>query len=104
MLICFAEPYSPPDDIQLIGIASDGLTFNWTSEVDPTCSEISYRVITTGCGNCPRSTNSTMIVCSGIELFGDTQICSLRAQSVVCGDIISNFSDPLSVYLQGKID
>ena len=99
--VCSVEPYSPPDDIHLISIASEGLTFNWTS-VDPTCSEISYRVFTIDCGNCPNITNSTTVVCSGIELSGVTQTCSLSVQPVVCGDIISNFSDLLNISLQGN--
>ena len=85
---------------QLISIASEGLTFNWTS-VDPTCSGISYRISATGCGNCPSGTNSTTVVCSGIKLSGDTQTCTLSVQSVVCGDIVGNVSDLLNVSLQG---
>ena len=95
------EPYSAPYDVQLIGIASEGLTFNWTS-IDPTCSDVSYRISASGCGNCPSSTNSTTITCSGIEqLSEDNQTCILSVRSVVCGDIVSNFSDPLNVSLQG---
>ena len=97
---CSAEPYSAPNDVQLVSITSEGLTFNWTS-VDPTCSAVSYGVSATDCGNYPSSTNLTTIVCSGIQLSGETQTCTLSVQSFVCGDITSNFSDPLNISLQG---
>ena len=94
------EPLSPPHDAQLINISSEGITFDWTA-VSSDHSAIVYRIFSTNCGVCPEQTNLTTIVCSDVHLSGESQMCTLNVQVVVCGDIVGSKSDPLNISLQG---
>ena len=89
-----------PTNVKLIDAHSGMLTFSW-SPVTLRCSDFYYE-ITTDCGNCPQTTKSTSVVCSVLILSSVSRVCSLSVRSVTCGNIIGNWSDPVSVSLKGQ--
>ena len=72
------------------------LTFKW-SPVAPDCPAIHYNILTSNCGSCPTTTNHTNVTCTDIPTDGST--CTLAVQTVSCGYITGNASDPISITL-----
>ena len=85
-----SNPYPPPNDVNLTDIGEGQVTFNWSSP----CPSIDY-VITSDCGTCPASTNTTSVTCSGLQLptQADGVVCSISISSRAC-DVIGNSSTP----------
>ena len=85
-----SNPYPPPNDVNLTDIGEGQVTFNWSSF----CSSIDY-VITSDCGTCPVTTNTTSVTCLGLQLptQSDGVVCSINVSSSVCG-VIGNPSTP----------
>ena len=95
-------PFIPPSHINLTNVSTEGLTFEWNS-VAPNCSAVSYTISSLGCGSCPSSTSTTSIICHGVQLNGESDLCTLSIQAVTCGNISGSFSNPLNVSLKGLL-
>ena len=95
------DPLPPPMNVQLHGITSEQLTFNWTS-VDSSCSRrLSHYRAVSDCGTCPNRVDkmATSATCS--IAFTDVVLCSFSIQSVICANLAGNLSPPLNVTLKG---
>ena len=70
------------------------LTFSW-SPVAPDCPAIHYNILASNCGSCPTTTNHTNVTCTDVPT--NNSICTFAVQTVVCGNIAGNISDPLHI-------
>ena len=82
----------PPSNVSLARIGQGQLIFNWT---DYLCSSVEY-IISSDCGDCPHSTNTTAATCSGLQLptIADGIVCSFQVSSMACG-ITGNSGSPV---------
>ena len=74
------------------------LSFIW-SQVPLNCPSIQYKIIVTeNCGECPNTTTSNKVTCTRnyTQLTNNHQ-CSFAVQTVVCDDIIGDFSSVVNV-------
>lgn len=100
-MLSLIEPHPPPNMISLAhaqpGPVSE-LTFNWT-QVTSDCADTQYQIIS-DCGQCPRITNFTTVVCNGVHI---PIVCAFEVATVVCGNNISEDSDygSLNISLKG---
>lgn len=109
LLLLPAEPLLPPNNIHLSAIDPTHLTFNWNydnlhnimSVNIGSCFSHTYRIFTQNCGICPNSTRSSFVICTNITNDGIT--CSIAVQTEVCGNLISNMSESVIVFLKGSI-
>ena len=87
---------SPPEQLHISGIdfSSRELTFAWSS-VTPDCPAIHYNILASNCGSCPTTTNHTNVTCTDVST--NTSVCTFAIQTVICGDITGNFSDPIGI-------
>jgi hypothetical protein len=76
--------------------SSKELTFSW-SPVAPDCPAIHYNILASNCGSCPTTTNHTNATCTDVHT--NNSICTIAVQTVVCGNITGNISDPVSITL-----
>ena len=72
------------------------VTFDWSS-VAPDCPAIHYNILASNCGSCPTTTNHTNVTCTDVPTDGSE--CTFAEQTVVCGNITGNFSNPISINL-----
>ena len=89
-------PLSPPNQLYVYyNISNESslreLTFNWSS-VAPDCPTIHYNILASNCGSCPTTTNCTTATCTDIPIDGS--VCTFAVQTVVCGNITGNRSNP----------
>ena len=70
------------------------LTFSW-SPVAPDCPAVHYNILASNCGSCPTTTNHTNVTCT--DVLTDNNECNFAVETVVCGNITSNFSNPISI-------
>ena len=94
-----SEPFHPPNDVRLSHVQPGQLTFNWSSP-DVQCDSLSYKIITLNCGRCPSVTTNTTVTCTSVVASG--QVCTFVVQTVVCGNLTGNMSDPFYVILKGR--
>ena len=95
------DPPPPPTNVQLVGISSEQLIFNWTA-VSSNCSILQYN-ITSNCGTCADIiASSTSSVSCSINLSVNMMPCSFGIQSVICTNMSGNLSTPLLVTLKGN--
>ena len=89
---------SSPDKIYIgkVGFHPNHLTFQWNS-VATDCPVIHYNILASNCGSCPTTTNHTNVTCT--EVPTNDSICTFAVQTVVCGNITSNISDPINITL-----
>lgn len=97
------EPFPSPDSIALSNIASGpplSLTFTW-SRVASECQEVLYTIISSECGDCPSSIESTTVVCVNVEVpsTGGRE-CTFGVRTDVCGNIDGTLDNILSVNLK----
>ena len=96
MLLCHAvtNPISP-SNVSLARIGQGQFTFNWSAVTDYLCSSVEY-IISSDCGDCPHSTNTTAATCSGLHLptVSNGIVCSFQVNSMVCG-ITGNSGSPV---------
>ena len=85
------------DPIPLIGLHLDAvmpgqLLFSWSSAAN-NCPSLKYMVISS-CGNCsnPFNTTTTTAICS-VEVSIEPTMCWFAVKSVVCGEIVSGWSN-----------
>ena len=85
----------PPSELYLstANFVSRGLTFRW-SPVASDCPAIHYYIQTSHCGICPTTTNHTSVSCTDVPIDGSA--CIFAVQTVVCGNLVSNLSDPIN--------
>ena len=90
--------FSPPTGLQFSNIdySLRELTFSW-SPVAPNCPGIHYNILASNCGSCPTTTNFTTITCTDVPTNGST--CTFAVQTVVCGNITGDTSDPIGIVL-----
>ena len=80
------------------------LQFSW-NPVAPTCTAIQYNINADKCGRCPNATNSTSVICAGIEV-DDEELCSFGVSTIVCYGSLTGVIGPgarsrLEVILRG---
>ena len=98
MSIHFPHAGHSPDKIYIskVGFHPNQLTFQWNS-VAPDCPAIHYNILASNCGSCPTTTNHTSVTCT--EVPTNDSIWTFAVQTVVCGNITSNISDPINITL-----
>ena len=88
----------PPSEL-LIHISNDcssqELSFAW-SPVGPDSPAIHYNILASNCGSCPTTTKHTNVTCTDVAT-NSSILCSFAIQTVVCGNITGNISDPVRV-------
>ena len=89
-----AAPLPPPKEMSLalVNFGSKEITFSW-SPVAPDCSAIHYNILASNCGSCPSTTNHTNVTCD----VHNGSLCTFAVQTVVCGNIIGNVSEHLTL-------
>ena len=73
------------------------LTFSWSS-VAPDCPVIHYNILASNCGSCPTTTNHTSVTCTDVPT--ENSVCIFAIQTVLCGTLIGNESDPVIVHTE----
>ena len=101
-----AEPLPPPTNVRLTGVSANSLDFAWT----PAQTNCSTRyVVTSDCGDCATSSNlqtdQPTASCSfqPPSTADSDRVCTLAVQSVICRNLSSAMSAPVSVNLRGKL-
>ena len=89
------------DDVHVsaIDFSSRQLGFSW-SPVAPDCEAIHYNILASNCGSCPSITNQTNVTCIDVSINSST--CILAAQTIACGNIIGNISDPVRIIFRAN--
>jgi hypothetical protein len=89
------ESLPHPNEVQIsVDFSQRELTFSW-SPVAPDCPAVHYNILASNCGSCPTTTNHTNVTCTDVQRKGG--LCIFALQTVVCGNIIGNTSDPIAV-------
>ena len=88
--------FSPPNTLGIknVELSRRQLTFTW-SPVAPDCPAIYYNILASNCGSCPTTTNHTNVTCTDVPTDGS--VCTFAVQTVACGNISGNFSNPISI-------
>ena len=81
--------------ISAIDFDSRQLKFSW-SPVAPDCPAIHYNILASNCGSCPTTTNHTNVTCTNIPSNSSSK-CTFAVQTVACGNITGNTSEPLNI-------
>ena len=86
----------PPNEVKISTVHKSirEVTFSW-SPVTYKCPIISYNILSSNCGSCPTTTNHTNVTCTDVRTV--TTTCQFAVQSVVCGHIAGNTSDPVDI-------
>ena len=98
-LLCMHSGQFPPPNTlhtSAVNLDSSELTFSW-SPVAPDCPAIHYNILASKCGSCPTTTNHTNVTCIDVPINGST--CTITVQTISCGNIAGNVSDPISITL-----
>ena len=92
--LCNADPKSPPNNlhISVVDFSSKEFTFNWSSPVAAVCP-LHYNILSSNCGSCPTTTTNTTVTCTDVPT--DSRVCTFAVETVVCGNITGNSSDPI---------
>ena len=96
LLILYTAPFTAPDRLYMshANLVSRQLTFNW-STVSTDCPAIHYNILSSNCGSCPTTTNHTTVIC--VDIPTNSSVCTFAVQSVVCGNITGQRSNPIMV-------
>ena len=94
-----AAPLPPPTYIDWSVDTVGNVTFKWTP-VTSECFTSSYSILTSNCGSCPTTTAHTAVTCASLP--SDGSLCTFAIQTVVCGNITGNTSDPVHLTIMGK--
>ena len=76
-----------------VSFDSRALTFDW-SPVAPDCHTLHYNILSSNCGSCSTTTTNTTVTCTDVPTDGS--MCTFAVQTVVCGNIVGNFSDSVN--------
>ena len=98
MLITQTGPFSSPNKLytSIVDLSLQEIAFSW-SPVAPDCPAIHYNILASNCGSCPNTTNHTNVTCTDVPTDGS--VCIFGIRTVVCGNITSTTSDPISIVL-----
>lgn len=96
------DPFPPPKDVSVADVKQNQLAFVWSSS-SRNCPALRYNILASNCGTCPSTTVETTATCEDLLLSSDAKQCTFSVQSVVCGDILSNQSDIVTVNLKGTV-
>jgi hypothetical protein len=90
------DPFSSPSGLKFSEVdnSSREITFSW-SPVAPDCPAFHYNILASNCGSCPTTTNHTNVTCTDVPI--NDSICTIAIQTVVCGNITGNTSDPIII-------
>ena len=97
------DQYGPPDDVHFGWFERNQLIFVW-SEVTTTsqCPYIQYVITAINCGICPNTTTITTITCTLVNTsISANQACMFAVQTEVCGYILGERSEYVTVNLHG---
>ena len=92
------EPFPPPADVQLVEENNTHLGFSW-SQVSLNCPSVQYHIVASNCGECPDTTTTYEVICTGnyTQLINNRQ-CLFAVQAGVCNDsIVGDVSTPVNV-------
>ena len=101
---------SSPNNIRLIDVKTNRLTFTWNDSVNlqqthtfSDTDSIVYNIIASNCGTCPNSTSSLSAIYTCVDFIADGRVCSFALQAVVCamGNRFSPISDPVKIQIKG---
>lgn len=102
-MLLYIDPFPPPTNIRLLSVSSRQITFMWDAPMTM-CEVLYYIINATNCGTCPKTSNSTTIICTDFEGYLSTpQLCRMTIQTVVCNNIVGSQSNEVLVTLQGII-
>ena len=86
------EPFPPPSSIHLTRVDATEMVFSWSqSQAQLDCPSLHYNIISSNCGNCPVTTNTTSVTCLDFRISDSATICTFMVQAVIC----SNGGSPL---------
>ena len=90
-------PFPPPTDVQLVEMNDTHLGFNW-SHVSTGCSSLQYHIMASNCGECPSTTTTNMVTCTGnyTQLTSD-HLCSFAVRTAVCNGTVGDISIAVNV-------
>ena len=71
------------------------ISFDWSHSCAATNSD-NYNILASNCGSCPTTTNHTNVTCTDVVPISGRQ-CTFAVQTVVCGNVTGNASDPISI-------
>ena len=106
-ILCYSSCWSdalitagqlPPPNKLFISTAnfiSRRLTFSW-SPVAADCPGVHYNILASNCGSCPTTTNYANVTCTDVPT--ENSVCTFAVQTVLCGTLIGNKSDPIRVH------
>ena len=84
-MLLFTAPYPQPNNVRLVDVKQEMLTFSWDS-LGPNCESIVYGISST-CGSCgPTSTNTTTVNCFNFQLSSDESMCTFSVTLMLCGN------------------
>ena len=101
IILLLAVPFPPPNDVHLAMATPNQLTFQW-SEVQISCSILSYHFEAFNCGLCSDTTlTDTMVNCTGnyTQILNNQAQCSFAVESVSCDGNAGDFSPAVNVVL-----
>ena len=107
MMIIIIDPYPPPENIYLANVTPGGLVFSWNYTLN--CPSLRYNIRSENCGQCPNTTDSTSVNCTGFTISNSVNLCTFTVQTAICGingslPLVGNLSDLVTVNLTGKIN
>ena len=87
-----------PDNLHIshIDLGSRRLTFSW-SPVDLECPMVQYVINQSNCGSCSTIINHTSVTCTDVPT--DESTCKFAVRTMICGDMVGNSSNPLTINL-----
>ena len=94
-------PLPTPSNIKL-AYNKGRLMLTWLPEpVFLSCPAVHYNINATNCGKCPDTTTSNNVTCIIDNTITLPQTCTLTLQSVVCGNVLGTYSEPVTVIMKG---
>ena len=95
--IVHAAPFPPPTNVQLVMAGPGELTFSW-SPPQQRCPYLTFNVISNDCGTCQNNSAFSNMTCREFTL---PSTCTLTVQSIICGNLSSAESMPVTARLNG---
>ena len=87
-------PSAPPETLYMSNadFVSRKLTFSWSTDCP---AMLHYNILASNCGSCPTTTNHTNVTCTNVPT--NNSVCVFTIQTVVCGNITGQISNPVRV-------
>ena len=92
----------PPENLHLEHTNGTHLKFSW-DPVLPPCPPLSYSINAINCGTCPKTVETSTVLCENSELLTEPRVCSIAVQAR-CDDVSGAISNVLQITLHGKTD